>query len=143
MAGPNGSPAPMAWRYCGNQLKLWRTDAGVTREALALAARYSADTVKAMEQGVRMPTRQLLDAADELCGARGKLTAASQYLRREKFPAQSQAFVEYEATATSISSYESTLLPGLLQTEATVRALLRAHRPPLDDEIIGDCCTVG
>lgn len=126
----------MAWRYCGNQLKLWRTDAGVTREVLGEIARYSADTVKAMEQGVRMPTRQLLEAADELCGARGKLLAAGPYLSREKFPAQSQAFVEYEAAARSISWYESTLVPGLMQTEAAVRALLSAHRPPLDDGTI-------
>lgn len=136
MAGPNGRPAPTAWRYCGNQVKLWRTDAGVTREALAVAARYSADTVKAMEQGVRMPTRQLLDAADELCGARGKLLAAAPYLKRERFPVQSQAFVEYEATARSISWYENTLVPGLLQIEGTVRALLLAHRPPLDEQTV-------
>ncbi|EST38827.1 hypothetical protein N566_05355 [Streptomycetaceae bacterium MP113-05] len=117
-------------------MKLWRTDAGVTREALAEAARYSADTVKAMEQGVRMPTRQLLDAADELCSAGGKLVAASQYLRREKFPARSQDFFAHEAGAISLWSYEVALVPGLLQTEATVRALLRAHRPPLDDDVI-------
>jgi transcriptional regulator with XRE-family HTH domain len=40
--------------------------AGGTREDLALAAGYAVATIKAMEQGVRMPTPQLLDAADEL-----------------------------------------------------------------------------
>ncbi|MGH3309840.1 MAG: DUF5753 domain-containing protein [Streptomyces sp.] len=32
--------------------------------------------------------------------------------------------------------YEPLLIPGLLQSEATARALLSAHRPPLDDEVI-------
>lgn len=135
MAGPNGQ-SPMAWRLCGNQLKLWRTDAGVSRELLGEAARYSADTVKAMEQGVRMPTRQLLEAADELCRAGGKLLAASPYLRREKFPARSQDFMQYEAEAASIWWYEVALVPGILQTEEYAQALISGHTPLLDDETV-------
>lgn len=30
-----GSRTPMSWRYCGNQIKLWRMQAGVSREASA------------------------------------------------------------------------------------------------------------
>ncbi|MDX3069378.1 helix-turn-helix transcriptional regulator [Streptomyces sp. ND04-05B] len=33
----------------------------MTREELAEAANYSPDTVKSMEQGVRMPTPRVLD----------------------------------------------------------------------------------
>lgn len=29
---------PTTWRYCGNQLKLWRTGAGISRDELADAA---------------------------------------------------------------------------------------------------------
>ncbi|OEU95773.1 helix-turn-helix domain-containing protein [Streptomyces oceani] len=128
----NGQP-PVAWRYCGNQLKLWRTGAGVTREQLGEAARYSPDTVKSMEQGARMPTPQLLDAADDLLCAGGKLRAATQYLRREKFPARSQDFMAYEAAAVSLWSYEVSLVPGLLQTRAYAERLIGGHSPPLDD----------
>lgn len=42
---------PMTWRYCGDQLKLWRARAGVSREALAEEANYDAEYVKSMEQG--------------------------------------------------------------------------------------------
>lgn len=48
--------SPPMWRFSGNQLKRWRTKANVSREELAAASNYSPDTIKAMEQGVRMPT---------------------------------------------------------------------------------------
>lgn len=78
------SPSPVAWRYGGNQMKRWRTKANVSREELAEAANYSPDTIKSMEQGVRMPTPRVLDVADELCGAQGLLSAAKEYLQRER-----------------------------------------------------------
>ncbi|MBC3844040.1 helix-turn-helix domain-containing protein [Streptacidiphilus sp. 4-A2] len=130
------SQPPMAWRYCGNQIKLWRTQASVTREELAKAANYEIETVKSMEQGRRRPTLRLLEVADERCSARGLLVAAAEYLKPEKFPSFSQDFMRYEAEATVLNSYQNQLIPGLLQTEATARALMNAHWPPLDDETV-------
>lgn len=127
---------PMAWRYCGNQIKLWRGSAGVTREELGKAANYEYETVKSMEQGRRRPTLRLLEVADELCHARGLLIAAADYLRPEKFPSYSLDFMRYEAEAIALSSYESLIVPGLLQTEDYARALIGDHCPPLDDETV-------
>lgn len=128
--------APTTWRYCGNQLKLWRTGAGISRDELADAAGYAVDTVKSMEQGVRMPTPQLLDVADDLFVAGGKLRAAAQYLRQESLPAYAQGFAQYEAGAVSLTWYESDLIPGLLQSEGYAQALIGDHCPPLADEVI-------
>ncbi|MGW6310361.1 helix-turn-helix domain-containing protein [Streptomyces niveus] len=127
---------PGTWRYCGNQLLRWRTQSGVSREELAAATNYSSATIKSMEQGVRMPTPRLLDKADVLFEANGKLSAAKNYLRREKFPARAQDFMDREAEAISLWSYEVALIPGLLQTEAYARALIGNHCPPLDDETV-------
>ncbi|MEV0119201.1 helix-turn-helix transcriptional regulator [Streptomyces sp. NPDC050844] len=121
------------WRYGGNQLKRWRTKASVTREELGAASNYSPDTIKAMEQGVRMPTARVLDAADELCHAEGLLSAAKEYVRAEKFPARAQDFMAREQEAISHWSYELALVPGLLQTAAYACALIGGRRPPLDD----------
>ncbi|MDX3074716.1 helix-turn-helix transcriptional regulator [Streptomyces sp. MI02-7b] len=137
MTGETAQP-PMAWRYCGNQVKLWREQAGVTRERLADEAGYGVETVRSMELGRRRPMLRLLQVADHLCGAGGKLLAAQEFLKPEKFPARSQEFIRYEAEAVSLWSYEPLLVPGLLQTEATARALLCSHRPPMDDETIGE-----
>ncbi|MGW7816976.1 helix-turn-helix domain-containing protein [Streptomyces puniciscabiei] len=124
------------WRFSGNQMKRWRTKANVSREQLAAASNYSMDTIKAMEQGVRMPTPRVLDVADEMCGAEGMLSAAKDYLSREKFPAGAVDFMEREKEAISLWWYEVTYVPGLLQTKAYATALIQNHVPLLDDETV-------
>ncbi|OEV06157.1 DNA-binding protein [Streptomyces nanshensis] len=130
-----GSPPP-AWEYCGNQIKLWRERAGVSREDLARRASYSYEAVRSMERGVRKPQLAVLQVADVVCGANGILLAAAPYLKPERFPSYSQEFMETETSALSHSSYEGEFIPGLLQTEETVRAMLHAHCPPLEDETL-------
>ncbi|MGV9275731.1 helix-turn-helix domain-containing protein [Streptomyces griseosporeus] len=124
------------WRFSGNQIKRWRTKANISREQLAAAANYSLNTIKAMEQGVRMPTPRVLDVADELCRAEGLLSAAKEYLSREKFPPRAQEFMEREKEAVGHWSYEVALVPGLLQTRAYARSLMENRYPPLDDETV-------
>ncbi|MFJ3711017.1 helix-turn-helix transcriptional regulator [Streptomyces sp. NBC_01387] len=127
-----------AWRYCGNQIKLWRTRAGVTRDQLGAEAGYSYDYVRSMEVGRRKPTLRLLEAADHLCEAGGLLCAAQQFLRPEKFAEYSQAYAEAEERATVVYWYEVALIPGLLQTEAYVRELIGNSCPPLDEETVDE-----
>ncbi|WP_405700490.1 helix-turn-helix domain-containing protein [Streptomyces sp. NBC_01383] len=129
-------PPPAAWRYCGDQLKRWRTRAGVSREELGAAAKYAPDTIKSMEQGVRMPTPQLLDAADALLRAEGLLSAAKDFVRREKYSFKSLDFMAREREAASMWWYETILIPGLLQTRPYSRALISDHWPPLDEETV-------
>ncbi|MEV6168171.1 helix-turn-helix transcriptional regulator [Streptomyces sp. NPDC051954] len=117
-------------------MKRWRTKANVTRDELAAASNYSPDTIKSMEQGVRMPTPRVLDVADELCRAEGLLSAAKEYLLKEKFPARAQDFMEREKEAISRWSYEVTLIPGLLQTKGYARTLIENRLPPLDEETV-------
>ncbi|KJY41184.1 DNA-binding protein [Streptomyces sp. NRRL B-1568] len=131
----------MAWRYCGNQLKLWRTRAGVSREELAKEAGYGYDTIKSVEQGRRRPTVRLLEVADEMCGAHGLLLAARDYLAPEKAPSHFKEFSAAEAEAIAFHSYEALLVPGLLQTEAYARALMTSHWPPADEETIEERVT--
>ena len=135
VADGNSQP-PMAWRYCGNQLKLWRSQAGVTREELGKEAGYEYESVKSMEQGRRRPALRLLEVADEMCGARGKLVAAQEYLKPERFQSYAQDFMTIEAEAISVHWYETLLVPGLLQTGGYARARIGDHCPPLDDDTI-------
>ncbi|WP_309221668.1 helix-turn-helix transcriptional regulator [Streptomyces sp. Act143] len=132
----NSNSVPASWRYSGNQMKRWRTKANVSREELAAASNYSLDTIKSMEQGVRMPTPRALDAADELCGAEGFLSAAKEYVKREPFPPRAQDYMLYEQQAISLWWYEVALIPGLLQTEGYARRLIGNHWPPVDEETV-------
>ncbi|MFD5049416.1 Scr1 family TA system antitoxin-like transcriptional regulator [Streptomyces tendae] len=138
-AAPNpnsNSQPPAAWCYSGNQIKRWRSIANVSREALATAATYAPETIASMERGVRMPSPRLLDIADELCGAQGMLSAAKEYVRRERYSARAVDFIEREREATSLWTYEVVLIPGLLQTRAYAQALIDNRIPPLDVETV-------
>jgi transcriptional regulator with XRE-family HTH domain len=135
MTSENSEP-PMTWRYCGNQCKLTRERAGISRERLGEEAGYGVETVKSMEQGRRKPSLRLLQIADDLCGAQGVLAAGFAYLKPDPYASYSQDFMRYEAEAVVLNGYESMLVPGLLQTEETARALLGGNLPPLDDETV-------
>ncbi|XKK64023.1 helix-turn-helix transcriptional regulator [Streptomyces sp. ARC32] len=132
----NDSQPPAAWCYSGNQIKRRRTLANVSREALATAANYAPETISSMERGVRMPSPRLLDIADELCGAQGMLSAAKEYVRRERYSARAVDFIEREREATSLWTYEVALVPGLLQTRAYAQALIDNRIPPLAEEVV-------
>ncbi|MFE9608545.1 helix-turn-helix domain-containing protein [Streptomyces sp. NPDC006012] len=138
MTNEVNSQPPIAWRYCGSQIKMWRTDAGVGRDALAKEAGYDYEYVKSMENGRRRPTLRFLQIADQVCGAGGKLVAAQEYLKPEPFPARSQEFMVLEAEAIAVSWYEPLLVPGLLQTEGYAGALIGDSSPPLDDETVSE-----
>ncbi|MGW1075157.1 helix-turn-helix domain-containing protein [Streptomyces sp. NPDC002537] len=127
---------PMAWRLSGNQVKLWRTEADISREQLAEEAGYGPETVKSMEQGRRRPSQHLLEVADEMCGAKGKLAAAHPYLDPEPFISRVREYMAIEAEAIAIHWYEVLLIPGLLQTEDYARVLVGSHCPPVDDETV-------
>ena len=129
---------PVAWRYCGNQLKRWRLQREVSREDLAREAGYSYEAIKSMEQGRRKPARRVLDIADDMCEAGGKLRAATDYLEPEKYPARTHEFMQAEASAIARHSYDVLVVPGLLQTQEYANALLNAHCPPLDDETVAE-----
>ncbi|GAA4809646.1 helix-turn-helix transcriptional regulator [Streptomyces ziwulingensis] len=130
-----------AWRYCGSQIKMWREEAGVSRQQLAKEASYDYEYVKSMECGRRRPTLRLLQTADQLCAAKGKLAAAHEHLKPEPFPARSQEFVAIEKDAIAVHSYQPLLIPGLLQTEEYARELISESCPPLDDETVEERVT--
>ncbi len=134
MTTSENSPPPMQWRYCGNQMKRWRQRAGVSREQLAEEAGYAFDSVKMMEQGRRRPTMRALQVADDMCDAQGMLVAGLGYLQPEKFASYSHEYMTYESEAIALSWYEPRYIPGLLQTEEYVRAVLASDLPPLDKE---------
>ncbi|MFF4160541.1 helix-turn-helix domain-containing protein [Streptomyces sp. NPDC001678] len=129
-------PRPMAWQYCGDQIKLWRNLAGVSRETLAKEAGYGCETIASVEQGRRRPAVHLLRIADQLCGANGLLRAAEKYLEPEQLPERSYDYMLYEAEAIAISSYQPMRIPGLLQTEEYAREQISNCWPPLDDETV-------
>ncbi|MGF1428658.1 helix-turn-helix domain-containing protein [Kitasatospora sp. LaBMicrA B282] len=125
---------PATWRYCGNQLRLWRTHSGTSREQLAQEADYDYETVKSMEQGRRRPSIRLLQVADAMFGAQGRLLAGADYLQPERRRPSVNEYMSLEAEAIGIHSFDPLLIPGLLQTEEYMRALMNGVCPIASDE---------
>ncbi|MER6355100.1 helix-turn-helix transcriptional regulator [Streptomyces sp. NPDC001634] len=136
MASGESQQAQQNWRYCGGQVKLWREEAGVSRQALADEVGYDYEYVKSMECGRRRPTLRLLQVADQMCGARGKLVAGHEFLKPEAFPQRTQQYVLVEEEAITLYSYAAMFIPGLLQTKEYAHELISNSCPPLDEETI-------
>ncbi|MEV5598273.1 helix-turn-helix transcriptional regulator [Streptomyces sp. NPDC052496] len=127
---------PATWRYCGDQLKLWRARVGLSREDLAEEANYDAEYVKSMEQGRRRPTLRMLQVADQMCRAHGMLESAHKYLNPEKCHERSTEFMALEKDAITLHWFECLLIPGLLQTEEYARELMSHGFPPVEDDLV-------
>lgn len=118
--------------FFGRHLARARTAHGMTQEALANEVGYSPQTIGMVEQGRRPPSERLAQQADELFDADGEFVELWDILREELTRHGVFAdFVAAEAEAREIHNYEGHVIPGLLQTESYIRALIASHRPPI------------
>ncbi|PVC97165.1 transcriptional regulator [Streptomyces sp. CS147] len=126
-----------SWQLVGAQLRHFRKLAGLTQAALAEQAGVGEDTIASIEQGRRALQLDLAIQLDELLDTKGVLRVAVERIpRKERYQALVKDFVQYEQDAVSLISYESQLIPGLLQTEAYARFIFDCNYPPLEgDEI--------
>ncbi|MGW4836285.1 helix-turn-helix domain-containing protein [Streptomyces globisporus] len=126
-----------SWQLVGAQLRHFRKLAGLTQAALAEQAGVGEDTIASIEQGRRALQLDLAIQLDELLDTKGVLRVAVERIpRKERYQALVKDFVQYEQDAVSLISYESQLIPGLLQTEAYARFIFDCNYPPLEDDEI-------
>lgn len=116
--------------HFGAELRLYRQQAGLTQEQLGDRLGYSNGLVSQVEHARRMPSRELAATADEVLRTGGVLSRVWPLVdalstRHKGF----RAYLDHESCATVIHSYDSHLVPGLLQTEDYARHLLEAERP--------------
>jgi DNA-binding XRE family transcriptional regulator len=121
----------------GSQLRRLRTEAAITREQAGQAIRASAWKIHRLENGqVGFKERDIIDLL-RLYGVTDPGEVASLVtLAREAnepgwwqvygdlLPQWFRAFVDLESAATLIRTYEGQLVPGLLQTEDYMRAVI-------------------
>ncbi|MER7850518.1 helix-turn-helix transcriptional regulator [Kitasatospora sp. NPDC096077] len=126
----------------GKLIKLFRERAGFTQKELAKLTGYSEAQIGAMERGVRTARIEFLTVAEEVLDAGGALRVVADDVMKAKFrvserhPSFSKAFTVEENRALEIHEYSTMVIPGLLQTEAYIRALYEMRRPLLSPEKI-------
>ncbi|MEU9124623.1 helix-turn-helix transcriptional regulator [Streptomyces sp. NPDC048506] len=124
-----------SWHVIGAQLSHFRRAARLTQPALAEAVGLHEDTIGSIEQGRRPLKIDLAETLDELLDTKGALAVAVKNVpEREKLPAFVQNYLEYEEEALTLLWYETQVVPGLLQTEAYVRAVFGCLYPPVDGD---------
>jgi transcriptional regulator with XRE-family HTH domain len=107
----------------------------MSRDELAGKVSYSPSLVAMIETGRRSPSKKLADLLDAVFSLPGTFARLEKRLRDVPFPASFRPFLPHEAEATSLRSYENSLVPGLFQTEAYARAVLSTRPNTTDDEI--------
>ena len=131
-----GGDLPGAWAAYGRLLQHLRKRAGLNQQQLGEAIDYSLEQVASVEQGRRPAKATFTRAADRVLEAGGVLEVLQEEVDRAKLPRFFRNVALLEAEALSRFSYDPLLVPGLLQIEAYAQALLEAHFPPLDEEIV-------
>jgi transcriptional regulator with XRE-family HTH domain len=132
----------------GAQLRRLRTDMGLSREEAAEAIRASEWKIHRLENGqVGFKDRDVVDLLrlygvtdpDEVAGflefAREANAPGWWQHYGDLLPQWFRAYVDLESAATLIRTYEGQLVPGLLQTEDYMRAVIAgAHLDELAEE---------
>ncbi|MCX5110039.1 helix-turn-helix domain-containing protein [Streptomyces sp. NBC_00378] len=113
----------------GRQIKAWREAAGLRAGEFGTAIGYGEDQIYKVEGGRRIPRPELLDRADEVLGAGGKIAAMKQDVAEVRYPKKIRDLTKLEAKAAEIAAYVSHGLHGLLQTPGHARALFEARQP--------------
>lgn len=146
-AAPGSGEGPAAVRlFIGSQLQRMRVRRGISRADAAYRIRGSVSKLSRMELGrVGFKTRDVADLLMLYGVADGPerqtlLSLVQQSNERGWWQAYADVtphwfsrYLGLEATATLIRSYEAQFVPGLLQSEAYARAVVRLGHPNASD----------
>jgi transcriptional regulator with XRE-family HTH domain len=145
-AGPAGSnlaggrDRPTVLRLLlGVRLRRLREASGIPASAAARAIRSSEPKIRRIELGRTAATREITrlltlygvtsmperEALLQLAGRAGEPAGWQRY--EDLIPGWARAYLELEETAGSISTYDASILPDLLQTEDYARAVTKAR----------------
>ncbi|WP_326652112.1 MULTISPECIES: helix-turn-helix transcriptional regulator [unclassified Streptomyces] len=125
--------------FYGKELRWKREAAGLTLQQLVEGSFYGPSHLSEIERGARRMPAELAEHVDKALGTDGFFKRRCEDVRKAKRRGHASYFervLEAEKHAKSIEEWCPTLIPGLLQTAAYARALVRAAMPLApDDEV--------
>lgn len=120
----------------GAKVRKLRMKAGWTQRDLGERVHVVSSRIAQIELATEKVPEDLSDALDETLKADGDLCDLWWHMVRESYPNWSRRFMDLELKAMSRHEFGPVIVPGLLQTEAYARAVLRAGRPNDAAELI-------
>ncbi|GCB46463.1 helix-turn-helix transcriptional regulator [Streptomyces sp. NL15-2K] len=122
-------PASSARDLYGVELRRQRQLAGLSLDRLSDIVNYSKTHLYGVETGERLPLPPISEKLDVAFGTGELFQGLWGAVKREHTPRRFDHCLELEAKATRIQAFGASIIPGLLQTEAYMRALFSAGEP--------------
>ncbi|MFH9741450.1 helix-turn-helix domain-containing protein [Streptomyces roseolus] len=129
---PSASPLD----YYGSELRRLREEAGLSQTQLGKIVFCTGSLVGQIETAHKVPTREFSERIDAALMTGGLFTRLVGLVLRSQLPSWFQEYAEMEAQAAYISTYQSQMVYGLLQTEAYARAVLATGLPDKLEELL-------
>lgn len=125
------------WEFFGELLKERREATGLTQGELGRRVFVSGGYIGLFEQGIRKPQLDVAIRIDEVLQTGGIFERTwRKLINKSPYASYFQAAADLEDIATKICEFEAAAVPGLLQTPAYARALVRASNPLAVDEYV-------
>ncbi|MEU8783688.1 helix-turn-helix transcriptional regulator [Streptomyces sp. NPDC048637] len=127
----------LGWEIWGSELKNRREAAGLRQEEMARELFASRTLISRFESAERRPRLDMAIQIDGLLQTGGFFERLCRKLLEESpYESYFAPVAELEAVATKICDFETTLVPGLLQTAAFAHAVMAEADPFASDEVL-------
>jgi transcriptional regulator with XRE-family HTH domain len=148
MAAESTAGPTVPRRQLGRHLRALRNQAKLTTKLAAQALEWSEPKLWRIETGQTALRSLDVEAMCRVYGASAEVTQGLMVLARETravgwwhpradvIPDWLDLYLGLEEAASRLGRYDPELVPGLLQTAAYARAVIRAERPDLGDEAV-------
>ncbi len=127
---------PNPLRTFGAELRAHRCKAGWSQAELAPRLFISPSLASALENGTRVPKRDLADLCDQIFQTTGTFSRLWRLTVQQAWPSWFSQYAQLEEQATRIHKWELRCIPGLLQTRDYARAIMSAGRPREASDVI-------
>lgn len=134
METDNGAPASLAG-FLGKNLRRIRIEHDWSQTELAAKAHTTGAMISYIENAKRVLTADLARDIDAVFGI-DFFVELSALVIAYAYPSWFLPYVELEREAITIRSFQSQIMPGLLQTEDYARAMLAPWRPDNLDDLV-------
>ncbi|NJQ04898.1 helix-turn-helix domain-containing protein [Streptomyces lonarensis] len=130
------SPKVSLLEFFGTELRRLRTKASWAQGELASAAHTTQSMICKIERARQVPSIEMSESLDAALATDGHFARLHPLVLAYAYPAWFLPYVEMEREAIAIRSFESQVIPGLLQTEEYARAMLSALRSDMLDDLV-------
>lgn len=122
------SPEESMLNFFGQEVQRLRAERNASQQALADATFCTRTLVNKIENAKRTPSKDFARHADAFFQTGGHLSRLWPLVTLYAYPKWFRPYVQLEEQASTIRSFESMVVPGLLQTRDYAHAILSARR---------------